>query len=258
MRKLGNNTGELKILKIGGSVITNKSKDVIEEENGAEIRRVSREISSDPENLILVHGVGSFGHPQVEKYNLKVEKNNIKGVIETHLACVKLNYLFCKALFKEGIHPAPVCPFSALRLTPSLEFDIHFISNLVRKGITPVFHGDMVYDEVNDCFEVVSGDTIVVELAKSMDIKKIGYATDVEGLIISDGIMDEVLIDDELIAHLGSAQSKSDVTGGMKGKVESMLKLKTGSEALIFSGLVEGNIRNFLKGKKVGTRLKRD
>jgi len=249
---------ELTILKIGGSIITNKSKGVVEKEKKEEIKRISREISYNPRNLLLVHGVGSFGHPQVENYNLKVEKNNIRGVVETHLACVKLNYLFCKALFEEGVSSAPMNPFSVVKLADSLEFDIQIILKLVGKGIIPVFHGDMVYDRVNDCFEVISGDRIVVELAKAMNVSRVGYATDVEGLIVEGEVKDEITIDENVIELLEKAPSKSDVTGGMKGKVKSLLKLRPGSEALIFSGLVDGNIRNFLGGKKVGTRLKRD
>ena len=54
------------ILKIGGSILTNK--DSIESEVDSEsLKRIALEIKSSLDNsfkeLIIVHGAGSFGHP---------------------------------------------------------------------------------------------------------------------------------------------------------------------------------------------------
>ena len=59
----------LTILKIGGSIITDKNAD-----DGAanydEIKRIADEISKHHGRLVVVHGAGSFGHPQAKKYAL--------------------------------------------------------------------------------------------------------------------------------------------------------------------------------------------
>ncbi len=57
-----------KVLKIGGSILTDKTRD-----NAArldEISRVAQEIAARPEDLVLVHGAGSFGHFPAKRYGL--------------------------------------------------------------------------------------------------------------------------------------------------------------------------------------------
>ena len=61
------------ILKIGGSILTNK--DSIESEVDSEsLKRIALEIKSSLDNsfkeLIIVHGAGSFGHPPAKKYKI--------------------------------------------------------------------------------------------------------------------------------------------------------------------------------------------
>ena len=55
------------LLKIGGSVLTDKRREsTLREDN---LRMVARQIAdAKSSRLILVHGAGSFGHPQVVKY----------------------------------------------------------------------------------------------------------------------------------------------------------------------------------------------
>jgi isopentenyl phosphate kinase len=247
---------DLKILKIGGSVITDKSPGVFERPRKREIKRIAREISSNPQNLILVHGAGSFGHPYVEKYNLKSKKDP-RGITVTHLACKRLNTMICDALVEEGVNAIPIHPFSALRYHQTLEVNGEFLRILLKNEIVPVLHGDMVYNKLKNSFEVLSGDRIVFELAILFDIGRIGFATDMPGIILNGEVKDELLVTPELIRLIDEANTKSDVTGGMRGKLESLLKVPESSEVLIFNGLESGNIQKFLDGKKVGTKLKR-
>lgn len=80
------------ILKIGGSVITEKGS--ISQAREAEIERISHEIAAfkkdSDSQIILVHGAGSFGHPQAMKYGLN-EGFNAQGVYLTHLSVKLLN-----------------------------------------------------------------------------------------------------------------------------------------------------------------------
>jgi len=58
----------LKIIKIGGSLITDKKAfEVVREEM---IEKIAEQIFGE---VIIVHGVGSFGHPHVKRYGLTVE-----------------------------------------------------------------------------------------------------------------------------------------------------------------------------------------
>jgi len=200
------------------------------------------------DKLILVHGVGSFGHPHVVRYKLK-EVKDIDGVAITHLSCVSLNFLVCSALRKFGLNPIPIHPLSSFKVVDGkLTFDAEYIGAMMDEGFIPVMHGDMVYNVTEKKFEVLSGDRIVVELAKVFKADRIGFATDVEGVIVRGSVVDE-LSSVEFLENVDSG--KSDVTGGMRGKVE--LILKYGLKAFVFHAR---DIDRFLKGEKVGTLVR--
>jgi len=244
---------KIRILKIGGALITDKSKGVFNVAKHRVIDEICKAISTS-KNLILVHGAGSFGHPYVEKYRLK-EIENLKGVIETHLSCKKLNEIVCSALLKHNVLPFPIHPFSSFRIDEKLVFDFNFIINLINKGFIPITHGDFVYNAKNSRFEVLSGDRIAIELAKQLRIKRMGFATDVDGIYINNKVVEEINSSNikEVLDKIDFTVSKSDVTGGMKGKILNLMELKN-TKVYVFKGSYE-NIRKFLKGKDVGTKI---
>ncbi|MBO8183408.1 MAG: isopentenyl phosphate kinase family protein [Archaeoglobus sp.] len=252
---------ELILLKIGGSVITEKAKGVFDRAKHQEIERIAREIAAAKvENLILIHGVGSFGHPYVEKYGLK-EKKNAEGIVRTHLACKKLNLLFCDQLLRRGIFPYPIHPFSSFRINDKLELDPKLFIDVISEGFIPVSHGDMVYNRKKRFFEVLSGDTIVSELAEKLKSSKlrVGMATDTDGVYLEGKILKEIR-NIELLKSLESTfsetEEKSDVTGGMIGKLKSLARVAEFAEIVIFNGAKNGNIKRFLEGKSIGTRMR--
>ncbi|HVP26194.1 MAG TPA: hypothetical protein VMT26_00810, partial [Candidatus Bathyarchaeia archaeon] len=58
------------ILKIGGSVITDKGEELKARTNV--IDRLASEIQrANTNNLVIVHGGGSFGHPIAQRYAIK-------------------------------------------------------------------------------------------------------------------------------------------------------------------------------------------
>jgi isopentenyl phosphate kinase len=56
----------LHIVKIGGSIITDKTKPLTFKK--AVVKRLAREIKESNEEIILVHGAGSFGHIFADRY----------------------------------------------------------------------------------------------------------------------------------------------------------------------------------------------
>ncbi len=241
------------ILKIGGAVITDKSLGAVNRAKFEEIERIAKVISENLEDgLILVHGVGSFGHPHVVKYRLK-EKKDVEGVIVAHLSCVSLNVIVCGYLHQYGLRPVPVHPLSTFKLVEGrLEFDSELIRALLDEGLIPVVHGDMVYNLTERKFEVLSGDRIAVEFAREFK-EVVGFATDVDGVLV-DGEVVRVIDGsnaDEVLKKIGDAESKSDVTGGMLGKIRAILE--TGVEARIFHAR---DLDRFLKGEEVGTLVR--
>jgi isopentenyl phosphate kinase len=232
-------------------VITEKSKNVFEKVKAENIREICEAIAEKPENLIVVHGAGSFGHPYVEKYDLKNKKDPL-GVSATHLACLRLNEIFSRQLAELGVAVAPISPFNFFKKTPELECDVDFISSVVKEGFVPVLHGDMIYNCETRKFEVLSGDEIVVFLAERLEVDRVGFATDVEGIMYHGEILK--IFDASMLESIGFAGEKADVTGGMRGKVEKILRMRRCCEVYIFKGNRESVVR-FLKGYEVGTRV---
>ena len=89
------------ILKLGGSAITDKTAEATPKTEI--INQLSEEIKrADLDNLIVVHGGGSFGHPTAAKYNLKDGYNEDPtkkfGFAETHHMMTVLNGLVMDSL----------------------------------------------------------------------------------------------------------------------------------------------------------------
>ena len=57
------------VLKLGGSVITEKERNLTPNLNS--IDRLAREIAeANVKGLMIVHGGGSYGHPLAKQYNI--------------------------------------------------------------------------------------------------------------------------------------------------------------------------------------------
>ncbi len=226
----------LKILKLGGSVLTDKSS--FEVAKTEVIREICEAIAENPENLILIHGAGSFGHPHVRRYGI----SSPKSVSRVHVACLKLNVLLCESLAAEGVAAAPIHPFEGI--------DIERVAKLIELGFVPVLHGDVV---VRNGFEVLSGDDIAVRIAEELGAELLGFATDVDGIYVGDGVVERFT--SEMLHAVGAAKT-CDVTGGMRRKIELALKLRSPCRVFIFRGSGE-NVRTFLRGLPVGTEVVR-
>jgi len=248
------------ILKIGGSVITEKGS--ISRAREAEIERISHEIaafrSDSDSHLILVHGAGSFGHPQALKYRLS-EGFDAEGAYLTHASVNVLNSKVVEALNNAGAHALPVHPLSSCLLENGMliDFQLGQIKVMLERGIIPVLHGDVVMDRTKGA-SVLSGDRIIPYLALSLNASKIGAGSDV------DGVLDEKETVIRKITPFGFMDMKKnikgsgspDVTGGMLGKVSELLELAgKGVSSRIFNASRKGMVSRFLYGEDVGTLI---
>ncbi len=233
----------MKILKIGGSLITEKHENAFEKARDDVIKMIADQITG---KLILVHGVGSFGHPHVKKYGLTPH-----GISVTHLACIKINHRFCSALAARGINPVPIHP---LEFFHRPDFDL--IEELVESSFVPVLHGDVIYQDGE--FRVISGDEIVRIFAEKFDVERVGFASDTD-IIVDGKTLDfvDVSMVDEFLEKIGIAEGKHDVTGGMRGKVMEAVRIAEKCDVYIFNGLRGCAVKDFLDGKWIGTKVGR-
>ncbi|MCK5632704.1 isopentenyl phosphate kinase family protein [bacterium] len=247
---------EIRIMKIGGGLITDKLKPntpkpkVIE----AIASAIASFIKEKPNtNIILVTGAGSYAHPIAKKYKLHKGYDDSKsiGAIETHMGAKKLNEIFVKKLNEKNVKAIPLHPLNLVICESGkiIKFSVDPIMQALKRGFIPVLHGDMVFDEKNG-MTILSGDKIVPFLAVKFGVHSVGLAG------ITDGVYNhkkETIpeINPENIEGFISMISKStgiDVTGGMLGKVKSLLNEKAPPVSYIFNGANKKNIYAYLNG----------
>jgi isopentenyl phosphate kinase len=246
----------VKVLKIGGSILTDKSRPLAARPE--EIKRVAEEVAAAPRNLVLVHGAGSFGHIPASGYGLP-ERFSPEGLLKTHESVIGLNAMMVKALAVAGADPMPVHPFSAIVLRDGriAGFASEPVSIMLESGLLPVLHGDVAMDITRKA-GIVSGDQLVSYLARSLRAEIVAVGTDVDGVILGGETVPEIARRDLPVLADALGESKEvDVTGGMRGKLMELLELaEAGFESTIFNASLEGQIERALKGQALGTRVR--
>lgn len=259
------------ILKLGGSVITEKDKAFTP--NMEAIERLGKEVSkANVSKLILVHGGGSFGHPLAKEYAIKEgfsgSPSQIIGFSQTHEAMVTLNKLIVDALIRHNIPAVSLAPSSFI-LTKSgriQHFEDKPLTKFLEMGFVPVLYGDAVLDlEIG--FTILSGDQLTAFLASKFSAQKILFGVDVDGLFTSDPktCSSAQLIPYLTLHELRKMQHKieeskfTDVTGGMFGKIlELTPAVENGIPVIIVNAAKPDNIFKALKGERVlGTLIEK-
>lgn len=235
-----------KVLKIGGSVLTEKSDEETLSGIFDDIIRAVAE--ADTDDLILVHGAGSFGHPHAQRNEITKEEGGREGAHETHAAVARLNRRVVDALNEHDVEALPVHPLSCAWRDGVLGFETSPAQTLLEEGFLPVLHGDVVA-EAGSGVSVLSGDEIAVELAALWDVE-VGMCTSAGGVLDEEGNRLEHVSSVEEITELGD--EGVDVTGGIRGKVESLLSLTSGGRVFGANELEE-----YLDGDSVGTLVRR-
>ena len=262
------------ILKIGGSILTNK--DSTESEiDAVSLKRIASEIKasldvSDKE-LIIVHGAGSFGHPPAKEYKIGevFEKSEYPqkriGFCKTQNAVKKLNMLICDAFIEEGL-PVVAIPASSFMSATNKRItqgNLDYFKKYLEKGFIPVIYGDVVLDEQLEIC-VISGDQLIQYLAMNLNPELVVLGTDVDGVYNKNPKTHEDAIFFDKFSSLEDLDTLEgttnvDVTGGMVGKIKELLYLADlGIESKIINAEVKDNIFNVLQNKDVkGTVISR-
>jgi isopentenyl phosphate kinase len=259
------------ILKIGGSVITDKKGELAARTQV--IDRLASEIKkANPRNLIVVHGGGSFGHPTAQEYAIKDGLKNssqIIGFAQTHHLMTVLNGLVMDSLI---VHEVPALSVTASSCVTTENGRInHFedaaLKMLLKIGVMPVLYGDAVLDSELG-FTIVSGDQLVSTLAARLNVERIIMGVDVDGLFDADPKNEKSA---RIFTHLTLSEVKriqstidkptsNDVTGGMFGKIAELLPVvEKGIPVLIANATKPNLVYRVLRGEKVeGTLIEKE
>ena len=252
----------LGFVKLGGSVITNKTKPFsVRHET---LKRLLQEIYEAKQRkpnlqLILGHGSGSFGHTVAEKYisppdplqqrDLEASKEAIQKI---HIAAEQLHRI-------------------VLGECANAKLSVHSISlqTLLQNNFTVPKNTKVpiVYGDIDDSGIIYSTETIFNEILKaplSQKVSQIIMVTDIDGIYHSreSGNPSQIFrkISKENFAEVQkyiNQPKNSDVTGSMLHKVETALKwAEQGIETVILNGNIAGNVKKALLDQEVqGTKI---
>jgi isopentenyl phosphate kinase len=258
------------VLKIGGSIITERESEnfplAIEEirlradayVRFDEIRRIGRELKEAldeiPTRLVLINGVGPFGH-FLAKHNRPAD--------EVQESDRLLSEKLVSELRKIGLDIVPIPPPESCEFAGG-KFDIDYLweiaEMLLEEGKIPSTYGDMLGSG-----KIISGDDLAELIAERWHADRIIVATDVDGIFTKNpaDCKDARLLkriaagDTKADAKVEYTISKIDVTGGMQSKVEKMKRAAAaGIECRIINGMKPGNIKAALLGdESFGTSI---
>ena len=263
-------TNELVLLKLGGSLITDKDKPYTPRLD--KLKELAQEIKaaqdSDPGLLLILgHGSGSFGHVAAKKHGTRDgvhTREEWLGFTEVRYQAAELNRHVLQSLLEAGI-PAMPFPPSASMVSDQRKV-VHHNVEAMRKALTahllPVVQGDVAFDETLGG-TILSTEDVFTFLIDQFPARRILLAG------IEDGVWGDFpartrlvkqiqLSDYEAMRSGIQGSASTDVTGGMKAKVEEMLALIQNHKELtvqIFSAEKEGLLTRALQGENVGTLL---
>jgi isopentenyl phosphate kinase len=262
---------EIIFLKLGGSLITDKDKPYTPrldklKELALEIKTV---LDSNPGLLmILGHGSGSFGHTAAKKYGTRDGVQTVEqwhGFAEVKYQAAELTRYVIESLLKAGLPAISIHPSSSM--VSDNRIIIHHNVLAIRKALAvnllPVVHGDVAFDESLGG-TILSTEDVFSFLAEQFSPRRILLAG-IEAGVWADfpartELVKQIQLSDyeKMRAGIGGSVS-TDVTGGMKAKVEEMLELVKKNKGLtvqIFSAEESGFLTRALSGENVGTLLK--
>jgi isopentenyl phosphate kinase len=252
----------LYIVKLGGSVITRKRE--VERPRPKVLTRLAEEIAeAAPKRLVLLHGAGSFGHPGAKKFGLARapsasqspgERARGAAIVSTEVR--RLHLLVLRALVHAGVAPAsvPLATHARNRAGALVAFDPRPFSEAIDLGRVPVSFGDVVPDEAWGA-SILSADTIAERLVEPLRPRRVIFVSDVPGVLEGSPQRRRTVVgelDDAALERLRPTSGAVDVTGGIRGKAETMLRIaRGGADAVLISGLSDGGLSRALRGESV-------
>lgn len=260
--------GDLIFLKLGGSLITDKTVPRFAQREI--IARLAVEIGealqANPQlKLVLGHGSGSFGHVPAKKYGTRqgvTTPEQWRGFAEVWRDARALNQIVVDILLETGL-PVIAMPPSASVIAADGQVESWQTGPLqaaLDHHLIPVINGDTIFDTVRGG-TILSTEDLFFALARQLKPRQILLAGYEDGVCRNFPACAEIISEitpetyPAVRAHL-TGSAAVDVTGGMAQKVDSMLALCAeipGLQAAIFSGREPGLVRSALLGRPGGT-----
>jgi len=214
------------------------------------------------------HGSGSFGHVAARRFGLAEgirSADQLPGISLTQQRAAALHRLVVEALAEAGALPYSIAPSSCIVAAggrPAAFADEPLLLALGR-GLLPVLYGDVVLDRergVSICSTEQVFETVAARLPeRGWKVRRALWLGE------TDGLWDDAGRTVPRVSAAGFAEaaraigdpSGTDVTGGMRHRVETALALaRLGVPSLLLNGLTPGLLEQALRGEDVvGTEV---
>ena len=231
--------------KLGGSVITDKSKPISYRPDV--VSALSEEIASSDQSVVVVHGGGSFGHVVARQHGISSDPAEAPavGVAQTRGAMYELDRMICKTMMEYKLNPYPFSPFDAVSRAGEGPVG-RWLRGLLKEGLTPVTFGDVTLTPSG--FRVLSGDVIAQELSKILSPERCVFALDVDGVYEGNTRVIIPELSPSKVKRMG-VQAGDDATGGMKLKLDAAARIAArGTRVCFVSGYRRNEISKALMG----------
>ena len=252
------------IIKLGGSVITDKAKECCFKQETVD--QLAAELKHANKEIILIHGAGSFGHILAKKYKLNdglKRKSQVEGFALTQAMVQRLNNLVLASLHNHDLPAVSLPPHAVLSLSNRKlsRVDCTVFKKYLDLGFLPVSFGDVALDSRLG-FSICSGDLLVQLLAAEFKPEKVIFVLDEDGLYSANpktekhaAFFETVTMKD--LEHLSTRlDTHADVTKGMEGKLQTIKNIaKAGVDTVLLNGNVHNRLYDTLKGKKVRSTI---
>ena len=236
------------LIKLGGSIITNKEKPLSPRRKT--IENLAKSLKKIDESIIIVHGGGSYGHYWSVKYDMhtKERKYDLKGVAIVKNSMIELNKIILDAFVKNNLKPYCLPPTDFMSGNRPITNKVKEIAKIAKSGLIPVTYGDALWFGQNKTF-ILSGDKIMTHIAKTLKPRLCIFALNEDGLysdLKSKKLIQELKGERPLIS-----ENKMDVTGGMTRKVEEASRIaKNGTNVFFVNGNKPERIVKAVKNRK--------
>jgi isopentenyl phosphate kinase len=235
------------LIKLGGSIITNKEKPMTSNKNS--IMAIASSLKNISEPLVVIHGGGSFGHYWSVKYDMhtKPERYSVKGVAAVKNSMVKLNNIVLESFLEAGLKPYCLPPSDFMSSDKPQVNKVKEILKIAKTGLTPISYGDAMWFGKNK-FYILSGDKIMGILSKILRPRLAVFVTNVDGVysdMKSKRLLNEITNEKPITSKV-----TMDVTGGMSRKIKEAFSIsKGGTDVFFVNGNTPKRITNAINGK---------
>lgn len=248
------------MIKIGGSVLTDKG--VPYTARFKSIRSIAKTIKKINTPLLISHGSGSYGHTSAKLYGGIHGYKNKWGVAKIARDAMEINRIVMDIFIEEKIPAISFRPMSCMVSKNGKIEETFFrpIMIVLNQGLIPVVYGDIIWDQEWKS-TIYSGEKILnnictylldngFSIARIIQLCDVDGVLDPRGKIISSINRNNWAIVQKYINHINI----SDVTGGMKHKIENALQMaQIGITTTIINGNIPDGLDKVLNGEKIGT-----